>query len=135
MSIRVQVIDNLALVQAGLRAVLANMLEVGLIDSFECGAQCADGCVNHQPDVLILALSLEGRCNLECVHRIASRHPKVNILVLTDVEDSIMASRVLRAGAKGYLAKASKPKRLARAIRAVAGGKCMSIHRSSSIWR
>ncbi len=72
-------------------------------------------------------IHMEGMDGIECVRRLKSLTPQVQIVMLTVYEDTDQIFRALAAGATGYLLKRLTPKRLLEAIREVqAGGSPMS---------
>jgi two-component system invasion response regulator UvrY len=75
-----------------------------------------------KPDVVVMDLSMPGMGGLEAVRRLLAQDPKARVLALSAHEDTAHPSRVLRAGALGYLAKRSAPESLIAAVRAVADG-------------
>jgi CheY-like chemotaxis protein len=57
------------------------------------------------PDVLLMDINLPGMSGIECVRRLKSELPQVQIVMLTVYEDSDQIFQSLRAGASGYLLK------------------------------
>ena len=119
--IRVMLVDDHALVRMGFRMLLADA-KVSVVAELESGeAACAEY-ARTKPDVVVMDLSMPGMGGLEAVRRLVALDPKVRILALSAHEDTAHPSRVLRAGALGYLAKRSAPEALATAVRTVARG-------------
>ncbi len=122
MPIRVMLADDHAVVRAGYRFLLDQD------DDFSIAAETADsdstyhGFFAHQPDVLVLDLSLPGSGGLTVIRRIITRQPEAKILVFTMHEEVLYAKRALEAGAKGYISKNSDPEILPDAIRRIAQG-------------
>ena len=65
---------------------------------------------------------MPGRSGLEVLEDIKAQRPKQAVLILSMHPEEQYAVRALRAGASGYLTKASAPQELIGAIRKVAGG-------------
>jgi DNA-binding NarL/FixJ family response regulator len=81
------------------------------------------------PDVVIMDIHLPGMNGIECVRRLKSELPKVQILMLTVYEDSDQIFQSLRAGASGYLLKRTPAAKILESIREVyAGGSPMNSH-------
>jgi len=81
------------------------------------------------PDVVIMDIHLPGMSGIECVRRLKSEWPKVQILMLTVYEDSDQIFQSLRAGASGYLLKRTPGPKILESIREVhAGGSPMNSH-------
>jgi DNA-binding NarL/FixJ family response regulator len=81
------------------------------------------------PDVVLMDIHLPGMNGIECVRRLKSEFPKVQILMLTVYEDSDQIFQSLRAGASGYLLKRTPGAKILESIREVhAGGSPMNSH-------
>jgi two-component system invasion response regulator UvrY len=79
--------------------------------------------VEHQPDVVVIDITMPGIGGLEAIDRIMAKDNSAKILVLSAHEDSVHPKRVLNAGAMGYLTKRSAAEELIKAIRMVAARK------------
>lgn len=81
------------------------------------------------PDVVLMDINLPGMNGIECVAKLKTLLPGIQILMLTTYEESDLIFNSLRAGASGYLLKNMKPEDLVEAIEQVhAGGSPMSMH-------
>lgn len=80
----------------------------------------------HQPDVLLVDLSLPGMSGIDLVRVVGERWPGVRCLILSGHARRSYADEALAGGAKGYVLKGA-PRQLREAIRAVlAGGQYVS---------
>ena len=80
-----------------------------------------------RPDVVLMDINMAGMDGIECVRRLKSEAPQIQILMLTVYEDTEKIFNALAAGATGYLLKRLEPDELLQAIRDVqAGGSPMS---------
>lgn len=75
-----------------------------------------------RPDVVVTDLSMSGRNGIELIKDLKAMCPEVPILVLSMHDESIYASRALRAGASGYIMKEAGGESLVAALRHVANG-------------
>jgi two-component system invasion response regulator UvrY len=119
--IRVMLVDDHALVRMGFRMLLADA-QVEVAAEAGDGEQACRDYARVRPDVVVMDLSMPGMGGLEAVRRLLAQDARARILALSAYEDTAHPSRVLRAGALGYLAKRSAPEALATAVRAVARG-------------
>jgi two-component system invasion response regulator UvrY len=119
--IRVMLVDDHALVRMGFRMLLADA-QVEVASEAGDGEQACQDYARVKPDVVVMDLSMPGMGGLEAVRRLLAQDPKARVLALSAHEDTAHPSRVLRAGALGYLAKRSAPEALATAVRTVARG-------------
>jgi two-component system invasion response regulator UvrY len=119
--IRVMLVDDHALVRMGFRMLLADA-DIEVVSEAGDGEQACQDYGRVKPDVVVMDLSMPGMGGLEAVRRLLAQDPKARVLALSAHEDTAHPSRVLRAGALGYLAKRSAPESLIAAVRAVADG-------------
>jgi two-component system invasion response regulator UvrY len=119
---RVLVIDDHAVVRAGLCALLD--LEGGI----DVVAEAGDGeagfraYVDITPDVVVMDLRLPGISGLETIRRIVARTSGVKILAFSIHEDTAFVTQALQAGARGYVAKSAASKVVIYAIGQIALG-------------
>ncbi len=121
--IRIVLADDHTLMREGLKHILQNAPDI------EICAEATDGfetvqLVRKTPfEVLVMDLSMPGRCGMELIRQIKDEAPKLAILVLTMHEEDEYAARAIRAGALGYMTKEGAGTQLVNAIRRVASGR------------
>ena len=119
-AIRVVVVDDHALVRAGVKAEIADHVDVvGEADDVE-GA--IDVIVGTQPDVVLCDVHLPGGNAPAVIAGVRAAEVETTFLALSvsDAAEDVIA--VIRAGARGYVTKAISADELVAAIRRVAGG-------------
>ena len=116
-------VDDHAVVRMGFRMLLETAADIKVIAEAENGEQAIKLYVEHQPNVVVMDITMPGIGGLEAIERIMAKDSAARILVLSAHEDSVHPKRVLNAGAMGYLTKRSAAEELIKAIRTVAGGK------------
>ena len=122
-NLRVVLVDDHAVVREGYRRLLERTGDIVVV------AEAADGddayrlICEHQPDVVVMDISLPGQGGIEVTRRVISRLPSQKILVFSMHEDTVFSSRALQAGARGYVTKSAAPEVLIEAVRLVAAGK------------
>jgi two-component system invasion response regulator UvrY len=79
--------------------------------------------VEHEPDVVVLDLSMPGVSGLDLVRRMTARQPSARILVFSMHEDPSLAERAVQLGARGYVTKSSAPEALASAVADMMAGR------------
>lgn len=121
--IRILVADDHAVVRQGVKQILADVRDMLVKDEAQNGTETIDKVMKYEYDVVLLDISMPGRSGLEILEEIKAQKPKLAVLILSMHPEEQYAVRALRAGASGYLTKASAPQELIGAIRKVAGGK------------
>jgi len=121
--IRVLIADDHALVRRGLQQVLHQAPGVSVVGEASDGWQVLEMLRADAPDLIMLDLSMPGPNGVDLVKRIKSLVPQVPILVVSMHAEGQIASRIIKAGASGYLTKDNEPETLIAAIRQVACGK------------
>ncbi|MEY3410525.1 MAG: Response regulator UvrY, partial [Pseudomonadota bacterium] len=116
-------VDDHAVVRMGFKMLLESAEDIKVIAEAESGEQGVKFYVEHQPDVVVMDITMPGIGGLEAIDRIMAKDNSAKILVLSAHEDSVHPKRVLNAGAMGYLTKRSAAEELIKAIRMVAGRK------------
>lgn len=120
--ISVLVVDDHAVVRAGLEQLLATAADLELAGSAVDGANAVALAADLQPDVILMDLSMPGVDGIEAIRRIVDARPEACIVALTSFSDEHRISDALAAGARGYLLKHAGPDELLGAIRAAARG-------------
>ena len=117
--INVMLVDDHAVVRMGFRMLLETAADIKVIAEAENGEQAVKLYMEHQPDVVVMDITMPGIGGLEAIERIMAKDSAARILVLSAHEDSVHPKRVLNAGAMGYLTKRSAAEELIKAIRTV----------------
>jgi DNA-binding NarL/FixJ family response regulator len=125
--IRILIADDHPIVRAGFKQILSETPDMQVTDEAGNGQETM-ACVRKKKlDVVLLDISMPGRSGLEVLKELKDEKPKLPVLILSMYPEEQYAIRALRAGASGYLTKASAPNELISAIRKVAeGGKYVS---------
>ncbi len=122
MAIRVFMVDDHALVRAGMRMILSGEPDVEVVGEAESGEAALPLIRKLKPDVVLCDLHLPGVSGLEVTERIVKGgHAKV--IVVSVLEDGPMPRKLIEAGAAGYVGKGGDSTELLRAVRDVARGK------------
>lgn len=120
--IRIVVADDHALVRAGITGVLAATPGFEVVAEAGTGQQALDLVNLHDPQVVVLDISMPGMSGLEAAAMLRAEFPLLRILMLSVHDHSEYVMESVRAGANGYLRKDATPQELRDAIRAVARG-------------
>ena len=121
--IRVVIADDHTLMREGLKYILQKASDITVCGEATDGYETLQLVRNDAFDVLVMDLSMPGRCGMELIRQIKDVAPKLTILVLTMHEEDEYAARAIRAGAMGYMTKEAAGAQLVNAIRRVHGGR------------
>jgi len=122
---RLLIVDDEALVRAGLRMILESDGELEVVAEADDGADAAAMVTKHRPDVVLMDIRmprLDGLAATRAVQALPDP-PKVVVLTTFDLDDYVF--RALQAGASGFLLKDTPPRELVQAIKVVAAGDAM----------
>ena len=120
--IRVLVVDDDALVRAGLTMLLAGVDDIEIAGEAADGSEVEHAVAEHQPHVVLMDIRMPGMDGLAATQLLRARDDSPEVIILTtfDADDHVL--RALRAGASGFLLKDTSPAGIVGAIRAVAAG-------------
>jgi DNA-binding NarL/FixJ family response regulator len=123
MTIRVFLVDDHALVRAGMRMILSGETDIDVVGEAESGEDALPQIRRLKPDVVLCDLHLPGVSGLEVTERIVRGDHGTRVIVVSVLEDGPMPKRLIEAGASGYVGKGGDADELLRAVRDVARGK------------
>ena len=126
MTFRTVIAEDHKLVAEGLAAMLQFDEEVELLRVVGTGEQVVEAVNEYGPDgvdVVLMDVNLgAGMSGLDATRLIKERSPSTKVLVLTMFTDPATVTEAVKAGADGYLSKASSREAVVQAIRDVAAG-------------
>ena len=96
--------------------------DMTLVAEAETGQRAIELFAEHAPDVTLMDLRLPDMNGIDAIQKIRAADPNARIIVLTTYLGDVQALRALKAGAMGYLLKASLRRELLDTIRAVYTG-------------
>jgi DNA-binding NarL/FixJ family response regulator len=120
--IRVLVVDDHALLRAGIRARLAAERDVTVVGEAATGEEAVAQARTLHPDVVLLDLLLPSRGGCDTIPELLRHSPDARVLVVSSQASASWVRRALAAVASGYVSKSATDCELLTAIRQVAGG-------------
>ena len=120
--IRVVIVDDHAVIRAGLEQLLAGTPDIEVVGEAEGGEQSVDVVRRLRPDVVLMDLQMPGVDGVAATRMIMAEDLDVDVLVLTSYSDRERILAALDAGAVGYLLKDADPDDVLHGIRAVRSG-------------
>ena len=121
-AIRILLVDDHAILRAGLRALLAAYPDLTVVGEGGDGNEALTRVNELKPDVVVMDIAMPGMNGLVATRRILDAHPGTRILMLTQYGNKEYILPLLEAGAMGYVLKQAVDTDLVSAIRAVAHG-------------
>jgi two-component system response regulator NreC len=120
--IRLLLVDDHEVVRTGLRMLLENQPDLEIVGEASTGAEALEMAAQHQPDVIVMDITLPDLSGIEVARQIKRSQPGIAIVALTIHEDEQYFFEMLQVGAAGYVPKRAAPEDLISAIRAAYNG-------------
>jgi two-component system invasion response regulator UvrY len=120
--IKVLLVDDHELVRLGIKRLLQDVQGVKVIGEASTGEEAVTLSKELVPDVVIMDVHMPGIGGLEATRKMIRHNPDIKILALTIYEDEPYPSRLLQAGASGYITKGCDSDEMIRAIRTINSG-------------
>ena len=120
--ITVVLVDDHAVVRAGLKAVLSTAKDVKVIGEGSNGKDAISLAQRLDPDVIVMDLSMGEMDGAEATKELKAKDTRSKILILTMHAEDTYLVPLLEAGVSGYLVKSAADRELIDAVRAVAHG-------------
>ena len=123
--IRVLIVDDDALVRAGLAMMLAGTDDIRIVAEAADGSEVGPAVDAYRPDVVLMDIRMPRMDGLAATEHLRAREDAPQVIVLTTFSADEHVLRALRAGASGFLLKDTPPDEIVRAVRLVAAGEAM----------
>lgn len=120
--INILLVDDHELVRTGIRRIIDDVRGMKVIGEAESGEEAVKWCRSNDPDVVLMDINMPGIGGLDAMHRILRINEDIKIIMLTMHTENPFPSKVMQAGAAGYLSKAAAPDEVLKAIRSVNSG-------------
>ena len=123
--VRVLLVDDDALVRAGLRMILGSAEDLAVVGEAADGDEAVEAVRRWRPDVVLMDVRMPRLDGLAATAAVTALPEPPRVLVLTtfDLDEHVFGA--LRAGASGFLLKDTPPRELIEAVRVVAAGEAM----------
>ena len=122
--IRILIVDDHALLRAGLTASLGAEPDMEIVAAASNGQEAVELFRQHQPDIIVMDLKMPVMGGVEAIRAIRGQSPAARVVVLSTYEGDDDIYRALQAGAASYLLKDTLAEDLVRVIREIfAGGR------------
>ncbi len=122
MSIRVLLVDDHAILRAGLRRVLDAEEDIEVVAEAESAERAIFEALQTKPDVAVMDVVMPGKSGIEATPQLRETVPAMQILVLSMQDDPRYVRAAFEAGASGYVLKEAADTEVVEAVRTVARG-------------
>ena len=122
MTIKVLLVDDDALVRAGLRMILSSAEDLEVVGEADDGARVLAAVREHRPDVILMDIRMAEMDGITATAALRRLDPRPQVIVLTTFQADELVMSALRAGASGFLVKDTPPAEIINAVRVVATG-------------
>ncbi|WP_303902653.1 UvrY/SirA/GacA family response regulator transcription factor [Thiohalomonas denitrificans] len=120
--IKVLLVDDHELVRTGIRRLLEDIEDIEVCSEASSGEEALNRVAECHPDVVLMDLSMPGIGGLETTRKLSLNSPDVAVIIVTVHTDAPFPSRLMQAGAMGYLSKGGSLDEMLQAIREVKNG-------------
>ena len=121
-SIKLVLADDHAVVRAGIKAMLEGLGGIDIVGQATNGREAFALVEQHQPQLLLMDISMPEMNGLEATARVVKDFPNVRVIILSMHTSEEYVWKALQAGATGYLLKDAEPAELDLAIKTVLSG-------------
>ena len=120
--VQILLADDHDLVRNGVARLLADIGDMQVIGHATSGEEAVQLCRDLKPDVVLMDVRMPGIGGLEATRKITARDPGIKVIAVSAWDDDPLPSRLLQAGASGYVAKGAPFEDVVKAIRKVMAG-------------
>jgi DNA-binding NarL/FixJ family response regulator len=121
-TVKVLLVDDDALVRAGLRIILSSAEDIQVVGEADDGARVVAAVRQHRPDVVLMDIRMAQMDGITATAALRRLNPPPKVIVLTTFQADEQVMSALRAGASGFLVKDTPPADIINAVRLVASG-------------
>jgi DNA-binding NarL/FixJ family response regulator len=125
MTTRVLLVDDDALIRAGLRAILDAEPDLTVVGEAADGAEVPAAVARVNPHVVVMDVRMPAIDGIQATRQLLTLASPPVVLVLTTFENDDYVYEALRAGASGFLLKRARPAEILEAVRVVAAGESL----------
>jgi len=115
--------DDHVIMRDGLRHLLEEESDIEVVGEANNGREAVKISIEKNPDIVVMDVAMHDMNGIEATRQIKKENPKIKIIALSMHSERQIVVGIFRAGASGYLLKASTSAELVEAIRTVYRGR------------
>ena len=131
--IRILLVEDHAMVRAGLRALLERADDIKIVGEASNGQEAIEMTMTLKPDLLVMDIMMPRLNGIQAAEQIRALKLPTSILLLSMYSDEGLIHQAMHSGVKGFVLKTSVSEELLQAIHAVARGETFLSKSVSSI--
>lgn len=116
------IVDDHDLVRTGIARMLADVEGIEVVGEAASGEEALKKARELEPHVVLMDVKMPGIGGLEATRKLRRTNPDIKVIAVTVCEEEPFPSRLLQAGASGYLTKGAALDEMVKAIRVVKAG-------------
>lgn len=120
--INVFLVDDHELVRTGIKRLLEDVRGIKVVGEAASGENAVQWCRGNETDIVLMDMNMPGIGGIEATRRILRNKPDIKIIVISIHSEEPYPTKVMQAGAAGYLTKGAAPIEMINAIRQVKSG-------------
>lgn len=122
MAVKILIVDDHKIVREGLHSMFEKQADMEVVGDAEDGAVAVRLARELRPDVVILDVQMPGMDGIDATRRIMTELPETKIIALSMFAKRAFVTKMLEAGASGYVLKGSPFSELTEAVKTVMAG-------------
>lgn len=120
--INILLVDDHELVRTGIKRIIEDVRGMSVVGEADSGENAVVWCKQNHPDIILMDINMPGIGGLDAMHKILRINDEIKIIMLTMHTENPFPTKVMQAGAAGYLSKSAGPIEVLNAIRSVHAG-------------
>ncbi|HEY4000407.1 MAG TPA: response regulator transcription factor, partial [Candidatus Xenobia bacterium] len=123
--IRVVIVDDQSVFREMLLATLAEEEDLSVVGQASNGEEAIMVAGQVAPDVMLMDINMPKMNGITATSAIVKSHPQTKVVIVTAFDDDTYVSKLIAAGATGYVLKESSPAQIVKAVRAAHSGEAI----------
>jgi len=120
--INIFLVDDHELVRTGIKRLLEDVRGLKVVGEADSGETAVSWCRSNDTDIVLMDMNMPGIGGIEATRRILRLNPDIKVIVISIHGEEPYPTKVMQAGAAGYLTKSAAPLEMINAIRQVKSG-------------
>lgn len=122
MAVKILIVDDHKIVREGLRSMFEKQADMEVVGDAEDGAIAVRIARELRPDVVILDVQMPGMDGIDVTRRLSTELPETKVIALSMFDKRTFVTKMLEAGASGYVLKGGPFSKLVEAVKTVMAG-------------